>query len=81
MAHRAVGTASRTDLALLDQTDGSGSMDMTGRDLYDVSVEDPDRREEVELTAQLIVAANDSTTTLNQTEIDRILGVSPRPRS
>lgn len=54
-------------------------MDLIERDAWDVSLEDPQRREEVELTAQLIVAANDSTTALSQSEIDRILGVSPSP--
>lgn len=50
-------------------------MDLTDRHTY-ASVDDPDRREEVELTAQLIVAANDSLTALSQAEVDVILGVS-----
>ena len=52
-------------------------MDLTDRQHTYASVDDPDRREEVvELTAQLIVAANDSLTALSQEEVDVILGVS-----
>jgi hypothetical protein len=54
-------------------------MKATEPDTYDLSVGDPVRREEVGLTARLIVAASDATTPLTQAEIDRILGVGPPP--
>jgi heterodisulfide reductase subunit A-like polyferredoxin len=41
-----------------------------------LSLHDRDRGEEVELTALLIVAANESVTPLSQEEVDRILGVA-----
>ena len=39
--------------------------------------EDPERREEVELTARLIVAANEAVSPLSQEQIDQILGILP----
>ncbi|PVG81071.1 hypothetical protein DDE18_19855 [Nocardioides gansuensis] len=53
-------------------------------DQYDVDLVDHALLEEVELTAELIVAASVSRTPLSRAEIDRILGVTPtvpRPRS
>lgn len=44
-------------------------------DALDVSLHDDDLREEVELTTQLIVAANESDQALTMQEIDAILGV------
>ncbi len=44
-------------------------------DSLDVSLHDPALREEVELTAHLIVAANASDHALGQREIDEILGL------
>ena len=42
--------------------------------------EDDELLDEVELTANLIVAANQSEAHMSVTEIDEILGVFPRPR-
>jgi hypothetical protein len=53
-------------------------MDRTERGRPDIPVEDPDRRQEVELTARLIVAANESAATLTQGQIDTILDIAPR---
>ena len=50
-----------------------------GYDALDVSLHDRTLLEEVELTVQLMIAANDATGTLNQTTVDEILGVTPRP--
>jgi hypothetical protein len=44
-------------------------------DPFDVSLEDGELMDEVELTASLIVAANQSDDPLSVEEIDRILGV------
>ncbi|HEY6934278.1 MAG TPA: hypothetical protein VI452_12855 [Marmoricola sp.] len=44
-------------------------------DPFDVSLEDGELMDEVELTASLIVAANQSDDPLSLEEIDRILGV------
>ncbi len=49
-------------------------------DPFDVRLEDDELLDEVELTANLIVAANQSETHMSVTEIDEILGVIPRPR-
>ena len=46
-------------------------------DPFDVSLEDGELMDEVELTASLIVAANQSEKPLSLAEIDRILGVRP----
>ena len=47
-------------------------------DPFDVHLEDDELLDEVELTANLIVAANQSDTPMSLAEIDRILGVEPR---
>ena len=44
-------------------------------------LEDSELLDEVELTANLIVAANQSETHMSVTQIDQILGVIPRPRT
>jgi hypothetical protein len=54
-------------------------------DQFDVDLVDHALLEEVELTAELIVAASKSEAPLSRAEIDRILGVTlapvvPRPR-
>jgi hypothetical protein len=50
-------------------------------DPFDVRLEDVELLDEVELTANLIVAANQAEARLSVTEIDEILGVIPRPRT
>lgn len=47
------------------------------QDQFDVTLEDGELLVEVELTANLIVAASESDGPLSQAEIDAILGVSP----
>lgn len=47
-------------------------------DRLDVSLEDTELRGEVELTVQLILAANDAECRLSRDEVDRILGLGPR---
>ncbi|MFS3127193.1 hypothetical protein ACLM5J_02180 [Nocardioides sp. Bht2] len=47
------------------------------QDQFDVTLEDGELLVEVELTANLIVAASESDGPLSQAEIDTILGVSP----
>ncbi|HEY9564826.1 MAG TPA: hypothetical protein VIR30_13760 [Nocardioides sp.] len=47
-------------------------------DQFDVSLEDADLLDEVELTTSLIIAASESDGDLSQAEIDRILGVTPK---
>jgi hypothetical protein len=49
-------------------------------DPFDVRLEDDELLDEVELTANLIVAANQSEDRMSATEIDEILGVIPGPR-
>ena len=49
-------------------------------DRFDVRLEDDELLDEVELTANLIVAANQSEARMSVTEVDEILGVFPRPR-
>jgi len=49
-------------------------------DQFDVSLEDSDLLNEVELTTNLIIAASSSEDALSQDEIDEILGVVPHPR-
>ena len=44
-------------------------------DPLDVELDDRDLRDEVDLTASLIVAANQSDGPLTQEEIDRLLGL------
>jgi hypothetical protein len=48
-------------------------------DQFDVSLEDDDLLGEVELTTTLIIAASEADGHLSQEEIDRLLGVTPRP--
>jgi hypothetical protein len=51
-------------------------------DPFDVRLQDDELLDEVELTANLIVAANQSEAHLSDTEIDQLLGVlPPSPRS
>ena len=49
-------------------------------DPFDVRLEDDELLDEVELTANLIVAANQSEARMSVSEIDEILGVIPQPR-
>jgi hypothetical protein len=49
-------------------------------DPLDVRLEDDELLNEVELTANLIVAANQSESRMSTAEIDEILGVSPGER-
>jgi len=46
-------------------------------DQFDVTLEDPELLQEVELTTNLIIAASESEGHLAQEEIDRILGIVP----
>ena len=48
-------------------------------DQFDVTLEDGDLLGEVELTTTLIIAASESDEHLSQEEIDRLLGVVPKP--
>ena len=48
-------------------------------DPFDVRLEDDELLDEVELTANLIVAANQSETPMSASQIDAILGI-PSPR-
>jgi hypothetical protein len=50
-------------------------------DPFDVRLEDDELLDEVELTASLIVAANQCDAHLSVSEIDEILGVVPQPRA
>lgn len=50
-------------------------------DPFDVRLEDDELLDEVELTANLIVAANQAEGHMSVTEIDQILGVVPLPRT
>jgi len=50
-------------------------------DQFDVTLEDSDLLREVELTTNLIIAASEADDRLSLEEIDRILGVVPRPRT
>lgn len=54
---------------------GSGAV----TDPFSVSLEDADILEEVELTAALMVAANDAADHLSQEQIDRLLGLQKPP--
>ncbi len=49
-------------------------------DPFAVKLEDEELLSEVELTTNLIIAASESDEHLRAEEIDRILGVIPRPR-
>ena len=49
-------------------------------DPFDVRLQDDELLDEVELTTNLIVAANQSEAALSVSEIDEILGVLPHPR-
>lgn len=66
--------AARARLSRLAQPRGRWST-MPGRDALDVSLHDSDLAAEVELTASLMVAANESSHELAREEVDRILGV------
>ena len=57
-------------------TEGKG----LGVDPFDVRLQDDELLDEVELTANLIVAANQSDAHMSVSEIDQILGVLPKPR-
>lgn len=46
-------------------------------DQFDVTLEDPELLQEVELTTNLIIAASETDEHLSVEEIDRILGVEP----
>jgi hypothetical protein len=48
-------------------------------DQFDVTLEDGDLLNEVELTTTLIIAASESEEHLSQEEIDSLLGVVPKP--
>lgn len=48
-------------------------------DQFDITLEDSDLLGEVELTTSLIIAASEHDGRLSPEEIDRILGVVPRP--
>ena len=50
-------------------------------DPFDVRLEDSELLDEVELTANLIVAANQSEAHMSVAQNDQILGVMPRPRT
>lgn len=55
---------------------------MTGgcvHDQFDVTLEDQELLDEVELTTSLIIAASESDMPLSQAQIDEILGVTPEP--
>ena len=45
-------------------------------DQFDVTLEDPELLQEVELTTNLIIAASETDEHLSAEEIDKILGVS-----
>jgi hypothetical protein len=67
-------------------TYGKHSKESRGRELgrvdpFDVRLEDYELLDEVELTASLIVAANQSESHMSVVEIDQVLGVVPRPRA
>ena len=61
------------------RTGDTGDLDARGRwvmaDPFDVRLEDDELLREVELTANLIVAANQADGRLSPSEIDKILGV------
>lgn len=50
-------------------------------DPFDVPLQDDELMDEVELTANLIVAANQASGQLSADEIDQILGIGPRSAS
>ena len=70
--------AARARLSLLAQPQRGWSA-TPGRDALDVSLHDSDLAAEVELTASLMVAANESASALAREEVDRILGVRRDP--
>lgn len=65
-----------TQAARGDEGKGLGRVDP-----FDVRLEDDELLDEVELTASLIVAANQCEAHLSVSEIDEILGVVPQPRT
>ena len=50
------------------------------QDPFEVTLDDEDLLGEVELTTNLIIAASEAEDHLSGDEIDRILGIVPRPR-
>ena len=50
-------------------------------DQFEVSLQDDDLLEEVELVTNLMVAASEADAHLTQEQVDDILGVIPHPRS
>ncbi len=50
-------------------------------DPFDVRLEDDELLDEVELTANLIVAANQCESHLSLSEIDQLLGIVPQSRA
>ena len=48
-------------------------------DPFDVRLQDDELLDEVELTADLIVAANQSDAQMSLSDIDRVLGLRPDP--
>ena len=53
-------------------------VDLGAPDVLDVSLHDPELDHEVELTANLIVAANEAEGPLSREEVDRLLGLPRR---
>ena len=51
-----------------------------GVDPFDVRLQDDELLDEVELTANLIVAANQVEARMSLSEIDEVLGLLPHPR-
>lgn len=70
--------AARAQLSLL-RLPSATRQATAGHDSLDVSLHDSDLAEEVELTAHLIVAANESDIPLCQEEVDQVLGVTAHP--
>jgi len=56
---------------------GAGQGGRAMGDQFDVTLEDPELLQEVELTTNLIIAASETDEHLSVEEIDRILGVTP----
>jgi hypothetical protein len=76
----AVGQTCPSDLESIDTAAVEGAREGDVHDQFDVTLEDGDLLGEVELTTTLIIAASESEDHLSQEEIDRLLGVTPRPR-
>ena len=69
-----VEQAARARLLLLPRRQGSGAS-VQGDDVLDVSLHDAELAGEVELTARLMVAANESPHPLSAEDVDRLLGL------